>query len=138
MSFSITPQVNMALQALTLTILLASLVLKRMRKHLLHGATMLVSVALNAASFLLIMGPSLLNLREFITLYTFDQLALAAMIHAALGTVAEALGIYIVVLWLLKPTIQRCIRRKKLMRRTFVLWVSALVIGIILNRLLYP
>lgn len=98
---------------------------------------MLVVVILNAVSFLLIMGPSLSSMREFIALNVSNELAAAALIHAAFGSVAEIVGIYVVASWHLQPTVQKCIKRKKLMRLAFVLWVVALVFGIIVYRLLY-
>lgn len=138
MSFLITPQANLALQILILITLTASFILKKMQKYLLHGTTMLIAVVLNAVSFLLIMGPSLSNLREFIALYTSNELAVATLIHAALGTVTEILGIYVVASWRFQSTPLGCARRKKLMRLTFVLWVAALIFGILVYRFLYP
>jgi len=137
MSFLISPQANLALQILILMTLIASFILKRLRKYFLHGITMLIAVVLNAVSFLLIMGPSLSNLREFIALYTSDELAVTALIHAALGTVTEVLAIYVLASWRFHSTPLGCARNRKLMRLTFVLWVVALIFGILVYRLLY-
>jgi len=133
----ITPQTNLALQVIILALLFTSLGLKRGREYFLHGATMLVAVLLNAASFLLIMWPSLLRLREFITTNTLDRFSLITMTHAILGSVAEIIAVWIVATWHLQGSTQSCVRKKRLMRVTFVLWATALILGILFYMLSY-
>lgn len=138
MSSFITPQNNLLLQIVILAVLFASVALKRMRKYPLHGVTMLLAVVLNAISFLLVMGPSLSSMREFIILNVFNELAVVTVMHAALGTVAEVLGIWLIASWHFQSNTRNCVRKKKIMRGTLLLWVVALVFGIIAYLLLYP
>ena len=137
MSYAVSPQVNLSLQIATLLILLAGLALKRKQKFLLHGFSMLVAVVLNALSFFVVMGPSFYSMKDFVSSHPFDELAIATLGHAALGTLAEILALGLIVLWHFQSSTQGCMRRKKLMKATFLLWVMALVIGIFLYTLLY-
>jgi uncharacterized membrane protein YozB (DUF420 family) len=59
------------------------------------------------------------------------------LVHAGLGGTALVLGVFLVASWHLQASTQNCMRRKKMMRLTFVLWVLALILGILLYTLLY-
>ena len=132
---------NLVLQILTLTLLLAGFILKRRGKFIQHARIMLVAVVLNAVSFLLVMGPSLLgSLLDRFGFFARDPLgefSIVTAIHVALGTVAEILGIWIVSSWHLSSSFNKCSRRKKVMRATLILWTTALVLGVLLYFLKY-
>jgi len=54
--------------------------------------------------------------------------------HAVLGTLAEALGIIIVVAWLVKgPSKMACVSWKKWMLPTFIIWIVAIVNGALVH-----
>jgi uncharacterized membrane protein YozB (DUF420 family) len=137
MSILISPQANLGLQVLTLVILLVGFMLKQRRKYFLHGVLMLVAVIMNALSFFLIMGPSLFSMREFVADYTLDRLSIVTVVHVAFGATAEILAAAIVVLWHLQKSTQACVRRKRLMKVTLILWVLALLLGILFYALAY-
>jgi uncharacterized membrane protein YozB (DUF420 family) len=129
-------QINLALQIATMALLVVSIVLKRKSKLFADGTAMLVAVILNTVSFLLIMGPSLLNLEQFVVEQPLDRLSMVALAHAAFGSVAEILGIWIVASWHLQASTQNCTGKKKLMRVTFLLWEIALILGVLFYVLL--
>lgn len=130
------PQINLGLQIIILAILFASLALKRKRKYFAHGATMLTAVILNALSFLLVMMPSLSTL-EILKTQPLHWFSLATLTHAGLGAITIILGAWIVAAWHLQPSNQNCIRKKKLMRLTLILWVTVFFLGFVLYAVLY-
>jgi len=132
----IPPQINLSLQIATLIILFASLTLKRKRKYFAHGATMLTAVILNALSFLLVMMPSLSTL-EILKTQPLHWFSLATLAHAGLGAITIILGAWIVAAWHLQQSNQNCIRKKRLMRLTLMLWVTVFFLGFVLYTVLY-
>jgi len=132
----IPPQINLGLQIIILALLFASLALKRKRKYFAHGATMLTAVILNALSFLLVMMPSLSTL-EILKTQPLHWFSLATLAHAGLGAITIILGAWIVAAWHLQQSNQNCIRRKRLMRLTWVLWVIVFFLGFVLYTVLY-
>lgn len=137
MSSLTTPQINLVFQIVILAIISMSFALKRMHKYLLHGITMLIGVVFNTFSFLLVMGPSLLNFREFILANTLNRISLVTLAHSVLGGVAEILAVVLVASWHLQSSTKGCVRKRKVMRITFILWVIALALGILLYMLTY-
>jgi len=125
------PEANFVLQIIILVVLFVSLVFKSKRKYFLHGAMILLAVILNAVSFFWVMWPSLQNMREFLLNNPSSRIALVVVPHAILGTVAEILGIVLVVSWGFRASTQKCARKKRLMRATLVLWLLALLLGIL-------
>ena len=124
--------VSLVLQIVTLLILTVGISAKILRRLFLHGSVMLVAVIVHAASFLLVMVPSLLSLisesRLFVSLST--EVSATILVHASLGIIAESLGIWLVFSWRFRPALEICVGRKSIMRSTLVLWVSALLLGI--------
>lgn len=125
------PETNLVLQIIILAALLVSLMFKRRRKYLLHGAMILTAVILNAVSFFWVMGSSMQNMREFILDHPSSRIALVVVPHGILGAVAEILGIVLVISWGLRSSTKNCARKKRLMRVTFILWLLALLLGIL-------
>jgi uncharacterized membrane protein YozB (DUF420 family) len=130
-------QFNLIFQIIILAVLFVGFGLKQRGKFVAHGSTMLIAVVLNAVSFLLAMGPSFFSLSGFISEQPTHVLSVAVIIHGILGAIAEILGIYLVVSWGLRKSVQSCQRRKPIMRVTMVLWPIAVFLGILLYALLY-
>jgi uncharacterized membrane protein YozB (DUF420 family) len=137
MSPLISPEINLVFQIVILAIIFVAFALKKMRKYLLHGWMMLVGVVLNALSFVLIMVPSFSNMREFILANALNRISLVTLAHGVLGGIAEVLGVILIAYWHLQSSTKNCVRRKKVMRITFGLWVIALLLGILLYILSY-
>ena len=137
MSSLTTPQINLAFQIVILIIIAASFLLKKSHKYLLHGTTMLIGIVLNTISFILVMGPSLLNYREFILANATDKISLAIIAHGIIGGMAEILAVIIIAFWGLRSSINNCAKNRKLMRVTFGLWLTALALGILVYILAY-
>jgi uncharacterized membrane protein YozB (DUF420 family) len=129
-------QINLGLQIAILGIVLVGWVVRKLGHLILHGTLMLAGVALNLVSFLVVMGPSLLSL-EILRTQPFHEYSLIALTHAAIGSIALIMGIVIVALWGLRSSPTVCMRRRRVMRVTIVLWTVALVLGIWFYTILY-
>ena len=95
---------------------------------------MLIAVVLNAISFFWVMWSSFLGFELTVLGHPVNSISL---IHGILGGIAEVLGIFLVVVWGLQRNIKACVRRRMLMRVTIVLWLVALILGILLYAVLY-
>ena len=130
-------QANLVLEIIILMVLLAAFALKRRGKFLKHGSMMLAGVILNILSFAIVMGPAFLSLGQNGLFNHSGRLYYVTLAHAGLGGTALVLGVFLVASWHLQASFQKCMRRKKIMRLTFILWVLALILGILLYMLLY-
>ena len=93
---------------------------------------MLIAVVLNAISIFLVMGPSLLGRLQSIQESPFGSFSVAIVGHAALGSVTELLGVWIVGSWHLQSSTQGCAAKRKIMRFTLVLWITTILLGFLL------
>jgi hypothetical protein len=98
---------------------------------------MLVAVVIQFFSFLLIMGPSFFSLVENGFLQRPIWLSTVTLVHASLGGISLATGIWITASWHLQTSIENCIKRKPIMRYLIVTWILTLILGITLYTLLY-
>jgi uncharacterized membrane protein YozB (DUF420 family) len=137
MSYVELAETNLVLQIVAFVMVLMSYWFKRMKKYILHGRTMLVALVLTLASLFLVMLPSFLSLSESIIASTVTTAFLLAMVHASLGLVVEVLAIFLVGSWHLQKSTSNCIRRKKVMRVTMILWTATFILGVLLFLLLY-
>ena len=128
---------SLVVQIATLSIVISGYILKRRMRLISHGTLMLVAVVLQFFSFLLIMGPAFLSLVENGLVQRPIWLSTITLVHASLGGVALATGIWFTALWHLQTSIDNCIKRKAVMRYLFVIWILALILGITLYTLLY-
>lgn len=118
---------NITVQISILLLLVLGFILKRKRKYTWHGNMMLLAVIINAVLLLAHMGPSLIYLPDeplFVTIL--------GIIHAVIGTTAEALGFWITVPWAFgNAETKSCAAKRKHMRKTMFLWLAALGIGLV-------
>ena len=128
---------NLVVQIATLSIVISGYILKRRMRFIGHGTLMIVAVVMQFFSFLLIMGPAFLSLVENGLAQRPIWLSTVTLVHASLGGVALATGIWITASWHLQTSIDNCIKRKTIMRYLIVTWILALILGITLYTLLY-
>jgi len=131
-------QINLVLQVAIFIILSASIrELKKKRNFPLHGSMMAIAVVLNFISFLLVMGPSLIGLQEFVLSKPLNILSIVTLLHASFGALAEVFGVWTVISWRLHSPVKYCMSKKKLMRAIIVLWLISLFSGFVFYALLY-
>ena len=105
----------------------------RGKKFVRHGYAMASAVVLHAVTILLVMVPS------FVSGFLPSLGSLGAvwvvivLIHIPAGIIAWLTGLLLVVEWRFRSeTPLRCIKRRRVMRPLFWLWVFALILGIAL------
>jgi uncharacterized membrane protein YozB (DUF420 family) len=130
--------VSLVLQIVILVLLVGSVGLKGRKKFRQHGITMLIAVVLHTITILLIMIPSfVIGFIPYFSTNISDAVSIIAIVHGAAGILAEVLGVWIVTFWRLRKSLQYCAPRKKLMRVTLILWLTALFLGVLLYLSLY-
>jgi uncharacterized membrane protein YozB (DUF420 family) len=120
---------NLLFQIMIFIFLAIGLSAKFVRRYLTHGTIMTIAVILNATSIFAVMVPAFLSSPAFFELNSrFEYVTLP---HMILGSLVEALGIFLVVNWMLSiRNIQACIRRKRVMLVTISLWLVNILIGV--------
>ena len=129
--------ISLALQIVILFLLILGLPFFRgaiNRKNLVwHGYSTVAALVLHSILIFLVMIPSLSNgigeLAEISILNLFTIIS-----HAILGTLAEILGLTIVLLWVISGiNSMACGKRKRWMMPLFIIWVISIVNGILIH-----
>jgi uncharacterized membrane protein YozB (DUF420 family) len=129
--------VNLLFQLAILFLLILGFSIKRRRIYQKHGATMAIAVALHTVAIFAIMLPSSLALVDKFEGW-LDPLTLVVIPHAILGSLVEILGVYLVIAWVShRHDVKVCLRNKRLMKPTIILWLIELAIGMYVYFLLY-
>lgn len=127
--YSFVATVSFVLQIIIPVLLFVSLGLKGKKKFREHGITMLIAVVLHSISIFAVMVPS------FLVIPSVDISAAVSAItyvHGIAGILAEVCGVWIVVSWRLRTSLQYCAPKKNLMRITLIAWLTALLLGILI------
>lgn len=128
---------NLILQTVILAILGMAVYARLKHSMVKHAALMGSGIALHTVAIGAIMVPSLLSmgalLRKLLTSF-----ALLTIVHATLGSIVEILGVCLVATWLSNRTnVEKCFKRKNIMRVTIALWLTELILGIFVYMMLY-
>ena len=125
---------NLVVQITVLFLLAYGYLLKRKLKFRQHGLTMSTALVLHLIMAVFIMIPSFVFavIREYIIPAPLALTSVVALIHGILGSAALSLGVFIVGSWRFRKNFQGCFERKKYMLKTLIVWVAALVFGIVL------
>ena len=100
-----------------------------------HGYLTVIALILHSILIAIVMIPSFTEgFGGFSELSIFDSFTVWS--HAVLGTLAEVLGIVIVVLWASKPLKHMaCMKLKKAMLPLFIIWVISIINGALIHLL---
>ena len=98
-----------------------------------HGYLTVVALILHTLLIFIVMVPSFIKgLSEVGSLSILS--AFDVWSHAVLGTVAEVLGLIMIVFWFSKPLNEmRCTKMKKWMMPTFIIWMISLINGALIH-----
>jgi uncharacterized membrane protein YozB (DUF420 family) len=90
------------------------------------------AVLLHFITFVVAMGPSFSDGITFFTTST-DLIGVQSMwIHAITGSIALILGIFLVLAWIINlSNVAGCVKRKRIMDATIILWALSLIFGIV-------
>ncbi len=129
---------NLSIQIVVLFLLLYGYLLKRKLKFRLHGIAMFAAVVLHLAMVFAIMIPSfvLAIVPSFIVPNVYGLTSVVTLIMLVTGAVAVSLGVWLVASWRLHG-LKGCLKKKRSMLWTTILWVVSLFFGIILYVILY-
>ena len=125
--------VNLILMLIILTTLVIGYLMMRRGRLKIHGYLMFIVVVLKMASILLVMLPSGLVILTESHLVNFIPIT---AVHVVIGSVTEAVGLYIVWTWRFKEPTASCFRLRRFMKWLFILWLATIGLGILLYYLL--
>ncbi len=100
-----------------------------------HGYLTIIALVIETILVFIVMIPSFIN--NFGDILLLSPLpALDNWIHVSLGVVAEVAGFVYVIMWLaFSPSTMQCIRFRKYMMPTFVIWMIAVISGALIHLL---
>lgn len=127
-------EISLGIQFLVLGMFITSLVSKWKKLYSVHATLMLVAVILYLVSSLLIPSWifSIYTINEAMRVYSENFLVVAAFaIHSLLSGIFVFLTMRILISWRLR-TNQSCLKNKKKMRHTVIMWISSYLTGLLL------
>ena len=122
--------VNLLLQIIMLTAILFSRGFAKNMRLRDHGVLMSVLVGLNIISFILIMGPTMLNISGSVFTNLRSIGSIITLIHAFTGGTALILGFSLAVGWRFSKSFKPCAGRRNIMLITIWLWGVSTLSGI--------
>lgn len=128
---------SLILQAMIFSVLALAVYARLRHSYVKHAAMMGFSIVLHTVSIVTIMVPSLLSMDGLLqNLQT--RFALLTLTHAAIGSLVEVMGIWLVASWFLNTvSIEECFGRKNVMRVTIALWLTEIILGVYVYMMLY-
>lgn len=131
-------QMDLVLQITILVLLIVSLVVMRLKKIKPHALLMLSAVVLNLVSFGAIMAPAFDDIGEG----GLGTISTVAILHVTIGGLTILSSFWVLGTWLIPSVLSpktRCYGKfnKRLMTAVTVLWIAALVAGIVLFLMVY-
>ena len=124
--------VSLVFQLAVLGLLLTGFELKRKTRFRHHGLVMLVALVAHLTVILAVMVPSFVLALVPITLENpTSVIGVLAPIHAAAGSIAAVLGVWVVGSWRLRRSLEFCAPKRKVMRATFIMWLVSLSLGVL-------
>ena len=130
--FTLIATTSLAVQIVVLILLAVGYSLKGKKKFRQHGITMTTAVALHLVTILIVMIPSFVNGFSSPHIDFTNWLVIISLVHAAFGSIAAILGVWVVASWHLKKDMQTCFAKKRIMLSTLTLWLTAILLGIVM------
>jgi hypothetical protein len=125
---------SLVVQIVVLFLLAYGFLLKEKFRYRQHGFVMAAAVVLHLLMVFFLMIPSfvLAVVPDYIVVSPLELTSIVGLLHGILGSVAVALGVWLVVAWRFNRDFNGCFARKKMMTPTLYVWVAALTFGIAL------
>lgn len=124
--------INLLFQIIAVILVIIGIIYKLKRKIKIHGYLMSVAIFMHLITFIVAMGPAFSEGLDFFTNST-DLIGVQAMwIHAITGIIGLIMGIILVLLWIINlSNLTGCVKRKRLMDITIVLWIISFIFGVV-------
>lgn len=123
---------SLIVELVVISLLAIGYTLKRRKNYRRHGIIMTTALILHLVTIFSWMIWSFISFFSGSSIDFTNPIILIALIHAPLGAIAAALGIYLVGAWHLQLDIQGCFGRKRIMLTTITIWSTGIALGIIL------
>ena len=127
---------SLVLQLIVLGLLLLGYNFKRQKKYRKHGFSMFAAVLIHLITILVVMVPSFGAIIFFETGLPSYIVALS-VVHGLLGLLAFIFGLWLVASWRFRVSPQNCFPKKKFMRVTIIIWITAIILGAAMYSILY-
>lgn len=128
---------NLILQAIILIVLGLAIYARLKHSYVKHAMLMGSGIVLHTVTIVAIMVPSLLSM-DVLLRNLLTGFALLTIVHATVGSLVELMGIWLVATWLSNTaSVEKCFKRKNVMRVTIALWLTELILGIYVYMMLY-
>jgi uncharacterized membrane protein YozB (DUF420 family) len=141
---------NLILQAIILVVLGLAIYARLKHSIVKHAMLMGSGIVLHTVAIVAIMVPSLLSMGVLLRNQPIG-FALLTISHATVGSLVEIIGIWLVATWVLLPlrgsaratwrsntaSVEKCFKRKNVMRVTIALWLMEMILGIFIYMMLY-
>jgi uncharacterized membrane protein YozB (DUF420 family) len=128
---------NLILQAIILIVLGLAIYARLKHSYVKHAMLMGSGIVLHTVTIVAIMVPSLLSM-DVLLRNLLTGFALLTIAHATVGSLVELMGIWLVATWLSNTaSVEKCFKRKNIMRVTIALWLTELILGIYVYMMLY-
>jgi uncharacterized membrane protein len=128
---------NLILQAIILVVLGLAIYARLKHSYVKHAMLMGSGIVLHTVAIAAIMVPSLLSM-DVLLRNLLTGFALLTIAHATVGSLVELMGIWLVATWLSNTvSVEKCFKRKNVMRVTIALWLTELILGIYVYMMLY-
>ena len=125
-------QANVVILFVVVALVFLSLFLKRKKKWIWHGNSMIVIMLITTLLVIVHMIPSFVEAARK-ALNSFDIVSTMGVIHGLIGIVTLIPGIWLVWMWAMDQSGETkfCTPKKKLMRKILALWLSSLGLGLV-------
>ena len=126
--------ISLVIQIIVLLLLVYGYWLKKKMKFRNHGILMALATVLHLVLVLYVMIPSFVmaEIPDYVVPTPLSITSVVGLIHGILGTTALSLGVWFVASWGFRKNIKGCINKKKIMSKTFIVWIASLIFGIML------
>ena len=122
--------VNLFLQIIMLAALLYGREYAKNKRLRDHGVLMSIIVGFNFVSFVLIMGPTMLNISGSVFINPGNIGSVISLVHALAGGSALLLGSFLVIRWRFSKSFKPCAGRRNRMLTTTWLWGVSTLSGL--------
>jgi uncharacterized membrane protein YozB (DUF420 family) len=128
---------NLILQVVIIAFLVSAVYFRLKHSFVRHALMMGAGISLHTVAIFAIMVPSLLSLGGLLG-DLLTRFSLMTLTHATAGGLVEIMGIWLIASWLTDTVhVEKCVKRKNVMRVTIALWLAELVLGVYIYVMLY-
>lgn len=124
--------ISLVLQILALVLLLAAIALKNKKSYRQHGAAVTIALMMHITTVFGVMMPSFSTFFTSSGTIVYNAAVIISLVHVTFGSIALALGIWLVAVWHFKTDLKNCFKNKKIMRLVLVIWTTSILLGIVM------